>query len=959
MQNKPAKLINTISTIKKEVNNSINWVNDFLIGQQKEKARYNLIKIRRKLNTIDNALNYNASAALYGESQVGKSYLVKNLLSDLNGKFLVQDIGQNIYYDYLEEINPKGGGVEATSLVTRFTTNTDIINQDYPIKINILSPKDVTLFLIDSCLSELKKSLLPFKTEQIKNIVKELVKEYGSRQDVQSFFNEDDIYNIKDYLENHFKFEVLTNNLNDADFWNDISYIIKKINYDEWYKVCQIFWANNSSINEIFNRQIKGLQRLQFSLFAFIKFKAVLRKHGTLIDVERLHSLNLNGQEDPMTGVSEPLHEVEVFFPETNATIKVEKNILCALISELVFKLDAKLANDKTFLNNTDLLDFPGARSREAIEDYAIAESVSSMILRGKVAYLFNKYSSEYLISNLLFCNKSAQVDVTYLPSLLNTWISNFIGQNRKERQDLLNNSKIAPLFMIYTWFNNDLGYDSTNDKSKSDLDQKWHKRFIRIFKKGLVTDSYNWDVNWAEKEFFNNNYMLRDPKYSGNDVSGANNIFKIVQSKEIENVVPENYPNYWKDLKDTFINYEFVKKHFENPELTWQESATPNQDGTIPIIRNLTKAGEVNIRKSKLINETVKAYKAFITETTSHYHSDEADKLIINAQNKAGEIELEFSTAIRNDRYVFGKLIRNLIVSEREAFNFYHDEIDNIETLEKKDKESYTAILLRVPEINNSKTFDENVEALRKNYHFESTEETIQKFKEKNIDLEDLFFGNTKRIKKNSEILANGFVDYWLINFLNIERFTDILNSNISEKSLLNLFDNIKASFKKIDIKEKVAKAIRKYVDRYDKVDTVQFMISDISACIINNFINTMGYCYLSDEVLETLKDTNEENKLGLHFDHSFLEFSELEQDQLVDLFNTTDNLESILNEIPIDRDKIKNISNESQFYKWNNLMRISFVSSCNIPTYDVLANNQLGKIIEDTNNIKVDNLL
>jgi hypothetical protein len=32
----------------------------------------------------------------------------------------------------------------------------------------------------------------------------------------------------------------------------------------------------------------------------------------------------------------------------------------------------------------------------------------------------------------------------------------------------------------------------------------------------------------------------------------------------------------------------------------------------------------------------------------------------------------------------------------------------------------------------------------------------------------------------------------------------------------------------------------------------------------------------------------------------------------------------------------------------KWRNYMRISFIASCDIPTYDPLANNQLGTLLE-----------
>ena len=77
------------------------------------------------------------------------------------------------------------------------------------------------------------------------------------------------------------------------------------------------------------------------------------------------------------------------------------------------------------------MLDFPGARSRLELNIDTIQEdAVPDMYLRGKVAYLFNKYSADYEINNLLFCQNDKQLDVNEIPTLLNDWIANNIGKN-------------------------------------------------------------------------------------------------------------------------------------------------------------------------------------------------------------------------------------------------------------------------------------------------------------------------------------------------------------------------------------------------------------------------------------------------------------------------------------------------------------------------------------------------
>ena len=60
------------------------------------------------------------------------------------------------------------------------------------------------------------------------------------------------------------------------------------------------------------------------------------------------------------------------------------------------------------------------------------------MILRGKVAYLFNKYSQQYLITNLLFCHHDVKSEVVTLSSLLKGWVENTIGETSEKREPMI-----------------------------------------------------------------------------------------------------------------------------------------------------------------------------------------------------------------------------------------------------------------------------------------------------------------------------------------------------------------------------------------------------------------------------------------------------------------------------------------------------------------------------------------
>jgi len=431
-----------------QVNGAITWVEQYLKAEDKRSTQYELKKIRRELKKIRYSITQKPTAALYGESQVGKSYLIKNLLSIPGEELNIYDVSSgNTPYDFLEDINPKGDQTEATSVVTRFTINKHYINDRYPITIKLLTPKDIVLFLCDSYFSDITDHTYSPRPDDIQNKITALEQEFSLSGQEQPFLEEDDIFEIKEYLNENFRIHV--EKFNDADFWATAAGFINRVAPKDWFQVFQLIWGENTVFNEIFNKLIRELEALQFSSVIYAEFKAVLRKHGTILHVARLQEI----VEDSGHGdASDFLPEVNIMYQHGGNQVErmINKSILCALCGELVLQLSNNLTKDKEFLKNSDLLDFPGARSRLEYKEAVISRDlIARMVLRGKVSYIFNKYSSDRLISNLLFCNRDAKIEVTYIPKLLNRWIEQYIGHAPEVREDSLKHTPVPPIFVI------------------------------------------------------------------------------------------------------------------------------------------------------------------------------------------------------------------------------------------------------------------------------------------------------------------------------------------------------------------------------------------------------------------------------------------------------------------------------------------------------------------------------
>lgn len=140
------------------------------------------------------------------------------------------------------------------------------------------------------------------------------------------------------------------------------------------------------------------------------------------------------------------------------------------------------------------------------------------LFLRGKVSYLFKKYSDSEKLNILLFCAKHSMSAQREMPRILNAWIAQNIGESALDREVFIKQSQISPFFIIGTWFNVNLAYNPQLDKpdgSGTPLHERWRARFELSLEKELIeTNSEHWFNNWTEtKKYFQNLYLLETLK--------------------------------------------------------------------------------------------------------------------------------------------------------------------------------------------------------------------------------------------------------------------------------------------------------------------------------------------------------------------------------------------------------------------------------------------------------------
>ena len=196
-------MIDDINRNLEIIEKSINWA----VKYKKDSFPYEVFKnYRRKLKRIGNAISENCSAAAYGETQVGKSYLMSSLLSTPSNPFVIinKEQGQEKKYSFIDEINPSGGNntrQESTGVITRFTIRHSNERMADYVKITNLSIVDIILLLTDSYYNDVKinteSSLITTQIDEKLNQMSDL---WLNKENEHNFISEDDIKDICDYI---------------------------------------------------------------------------------------------------------------------------------------------------------------------------------------------------------------------------------------------------------------------------------------------------------------------------------------------------------------------------------------------------------------------------------------------------------------------------------------------------------------------------------------------------------------------------------------------------------------------------------------------------------------------------------------------------------------------------------------------------------------------------------------
>ncbi len=328
-------------------------------------------------------------------------------------------------YDFLRDINPPGNR-ESTGLVTRFGLGLSDVAPDFPVRVRLLTQTDIVKILGNSFLLDFDHQKAAFERPDGMAIRKRLSELRARAQPTPpGDLDSDDVLDLIEYFDTFFA--GITSELR-TEYWREAIELAPRLSGRDRARLWSVLWYDFEPFTDLYLTLYEGLEKLAFAPEALLGMDALIPREKSIIDVLTLDRL---GADDADTLVVRP----RPADGKSAIDARLPRSLVCALTAELSVAIDEKPWD---FFDHTDLLDFPGARSRlklANLEDVAKAKGVAEganplreLLLRGKVAYLFQRYSAERELSAILLCIPDGNQEVRDLSDMMTAWIDQTIG---------------------------------------------------------------------------------------------------------------------------------------------------------------------------------------------------------------------------------------------------------------------------------------------------------------------------------------------------------------------------------------------------------------------------------------------------------------------------------------------------------------------------------------------------
>ncbi|MBB3103009.1 putative virulence factor [Azomonas macrocytogenes] len=626
--------IRWIGQVRRSAPRLDNEADDLILG---------LRRVRNTARRLGSVSTLPMTVGFFGLSQAGKSYLISTLAAGVNGK-LETDFGER-RLDFIEHVNPPGGGKEATGLVTRFSRTARPGPDDFPLELKLFTEVELAKVLANSFFND-------FNTEKVQygyneTAIRQLLRELDKRRQLKPVagVSEDDVVALWDYLQGSFpgSLSPLSNY-----YWPLAVELAPYLALEDRAHLFSIFWGEIGELSEAYLAFARTLSSLGNAHKVFAPLEALVRTNGqgglsqadSIMNVDMLE--RLGKASDQQIGVR----------PWVGGELKPEVQLslaqLAALTAELVFPLVEPTS--EPLFEEVDLLDFPGYRGRlnvESLDDVRRAVSsdeaspVAQLILRGKVAYLFERYTDSQEMNVLIVCTPSnKQSDVTSVGPVLSRWIDRTQGETPEQRA-----RRKPGLLWAITMFDMRIGSDL--DKGEDLLRMGWGSGGMMKMTMLERFGQYAWLQDWSDGQPFDNTFLVRKPRMKVT-------FLDLQDGQEV--AIHKAACSSLELMRRTFTEDETVNRHVRDAEQAWDAMLALNDGGMGRISAYLRQVALHGVKLER-IREQLDDVLHLLDNRLGHWFQAEG----AGELEKKRKIAQQISNAIWPRRFLLGELLQRM----------------------------------------------------------------------------------------------------------------------------------------------------------------------------------------------------------------------------------------------------------------------------------------------------------
>ncbi len=608
-----------------------------LVGGEYDALRAELRRSARVFHKCGVAALRKMCVGVFGPSQSGKSYLISALERDERGLLPVRLGARDV--DFVTEINPEGGK-ESTGLVTRFTTSMpEAPPEDAPVHLRLLSESDVAKILANTYYSDCDHKEAPDQKALLETLDRLESRAAQSPAPANNPIDLDELEDLKEYVGRRFQSRPRVQLL-DKLYWPRAARLAPLLGLEDRAALFGLIWDQVEAFTALYLRLCGALARLGNPAEARCGLEALLPRAESIIDVSMLRGL----EKDNGAALN---------IRAGQRAITLSRSEVAALTAEITMPVREK---PDDYFEHTDLLDFPGYRSRLKIEDLRKElkreGTLENLFLRGKVAYLFERYCAERELTSMLLCIGPGNQEVQDLPGVIDEWVRSTHGESPARRA-----GKPASLFFVLT----KVDMEFEKKKGSPSVETRWKTRLAASLL-DFFGKQHDWPANWDGAGAFNNLFLLRNPNFK------CEAIFEFDEQGEV--AVRADQIAYVEEIRRAFLATPEVRAHFAEPEKAWDAALALNDGGVAFLREKLRPLCNPGLKREQIATTLADRLDKLRALLSPFRQADSLEEERERREALSRDLARICAGIIQEQR--FGEFLRLLQLTDHELYDLY-----------------------------------------------------------------------------------------------------------------------------------------------------------------------------------------------------------------------------------------------------------------------------------------------